>query len=134
MRTNSGRRAAAAVLFSLLLSACSTWTVQTTPPHEVLEAHRQKVQVRTTNGRRQVLMFPEMRSDRVVGLVPVAKPVEGAVLHDRQFRQAFDTVSIPLADITVVALPKTSAARTAVLLAAMGGVLGTVMGAAGPSN
>ena len=135
MFTISGRRGAAAtLLLAVTLSACNTWVVQTTPPREVLTASHQQVQVRTADGRRHVVNFPELRGDRIVGLVTVARPRDDAVLHQRQFSQGFDTLNVALADVSAVALARTSPTRTAVFLGAMGGVIAAVLGAAGPSS
>jgi hypothetical protein len=133
----SGRRAAAAIslaLATLALSGCNAWVVQSVPPRESLGHQVEQAQVRTVDGKRQVLMFPQVRGDRIVGLRAIATPVNDAVLHQRQFRQAYDTVTIPLENVRSVALTRKSATRTALFFGAVGGVVAAVLGASGPSN
>lgn len=122
------------ILAGLSVSACHTWVPQTVPPREVLSGHVEQAQIRTTDGRRYVLQFPEVRGDRITGLHAITKPVDGAVLHQRQMRQVMDTVSIPLADVASVALTRNSPTRTALFFGAVGGVVAAVLGAAGPSS
>ena len=128
------RGAAAMLLTTFALSACNTWVVQTAPPREVLQTQHEQVQVRTADGRKEVLNFPTLRGDRLTGLKAIAKPKGDAVLHQRQFTQAFDTLTFALADVSSVALARTSPARTAVFLGAMGGIVAAVLGASGQTS
>ena len=136
--STSRRRGAAAIILATLatvaLSGCNAWVVQTVPPREALGRHVEQAQIRTADGKRHTLMFPEVRGDRIVGLRAVSRPVDDAVLHQRQFRQAFDTVAIPLADVRTVALTRKSPTRTALFFGAVGGVVAAVIGASGPSS
>ena len=132
-----GRRAAAVVglvLATLGMSGCHAWVVQSVPPREALGGQVEQAQVRTADGRRHTLMFPEVRGDRIVGLRSIATPVNDAVLHQRQFRQAYDTVTIPLENVRSVALTRKSPTRTALFFGAVGGVVAAVLGASGPSH
>src|SRR5688572_20056100 len=100
------------IIATASISACHTWVPQSIPPREVLLGQVEQAQVRTSDGKRHVLQFPEVRGDRIVGLRAVTRPVDGAVLHQRQMRQVMDTVSIPIADVASVALTRTSPTRT----------------------
>ena len=132
-----GRRGAAAIILvfaTFVLSGCNAWVVQSVPPREALGDQVEQAQVRTADGKRHTLMFPQVRGDRIVGLRAIATPVNDAVLHQRQMRQAFDTVAIPLENVRSVALTRKSPGRTALFLGAVGGVVAAVLGASGPSN
>lgn len=122
------------LLATVTLSACNTWVVQTAPPREVLQAQHNQVQIRKANGQKEVLNFPSVRGDRVIGLKAVARPKSDAVLHQRQYSQEFDTLTIALADVSSVALARTSPTRTAVFLGAMGGIVAAVLGASGQTS
>ena len=133
----SGPRAAAAVMLVLathLVSGCNAWVAQNVPPREALGRQVEQAQIRTSDGKRHTLMFPQVRGDRIVGLRAISTPVNDAVLHQRQFRQAYDTVTIPLANVSSVALTRKSPTRTALFFGAVGGVVAAVLGASGPSS
>ena len=137
INSTSRRRGAAAVMLvlaTLVVSGCNAWVVQNVPPREALGRQVEQAQIRTSDGKRHTLMFPQVRGDRIVGLRAISTPVNDAVLHQRQFRQAYDTVTIPLANVSSVALTRKSPTRTALFFGAVGGVVAAVLGASGPSS
>ena len=130
------RRAAAVLsLCSLALSGCATWTIQSGPPQDILTAQpNQVVQVTTTDGSRHALISPYVDGDAIVGFRKVAEPVEGAVLHQRQYRTRFDTLTIPLSRVHSIAVRRTAPVRTGLFLAGALAGVGAVLGSAGATN
>lgn len=131
------KRRAAAVLFMSVLSfsGCATWTVQAGPPRDILTAHpNQVVQVTRTDGTRQSLLSPYVEGDRIIGFQKVAEPIDGAVLHQRQYRTRFDTLTIPLSQVRSIAVRRTAPVRTGLFLAGALAGVGAVLGSAGATN
>lgn len=128
-------RRAAAVLFLTSLSGCASWAVQSGPPQDILTAQpNQVVQVTKTDGSRQALIAPYVDGDAIVGFQKVAEPVEGAVLHQRQYRTRFDTLTIPLSQVRSIAVRRTAPVRTGLFLAGALAGVGAVLGSAGATN
>ena len=98
------RRLTCCLLLPVYLAGCSSWYVQEVSPQQLIaEEQPGKIRVTRTDGSQVVLEQPRVSGDTLMG----------CQIIEVQGQQRCPRVSIPLSDVTDVAIPKTDAGKTA---------------------
>ncbi len=114
------RRVVSAILLPVYLSSCTSWQVQSVSPEQVVEQEQpSQVRVTTTDQSEVVLEAPRVAGDNLLGLGDRNVSWAGSAYAVSDTGSALE---IPLADISHVALKKTDATKSVML------VLGIVAG------
>ena len=99
------------MLATTMLAACTSWKVQTVSPEQLIAAeHPSAVRVQRQDGSRVVVNSPRIATDSLLGMTDRRSPVTA----DRS------PVSVPLADISQVAVRHISVGSTVVGLFGLG--------------
>ena len=116
----SARRILSCILLPAYLSSCTAWHVQRASPAQVVEEEQpSQVRVTTTGHSDVILEAPRVSGDTLIGLGPRNVSWAGSAYAVSDTGSALE---IPLADISHVALKKTDATKSVLL------VLGIVAG------
>ena len=106
------RRLTCCLLLPVYLAGCSSWYVQeVTPQQLVTEGQPKKIRVTLTDGSQVVLEQPRVSGDTLMG-----KFAPKGVAPSAQVFVRGEQVSIPLSDVTDVAIQRTDAAKTTKLI------------------
>lgn len=91
------------LLMLQLLTACTTWKVETVSPQVTLDKKtRDEVQVRETSGERYVLAMPTIRNDTMSGFVGTRAQHVALAAIDRIAVRKTNTVAIIIVGMVVV--------------------------------
>ena len=112
------RRLTCCLLLPAFLAGCSSWWVQEVSPQQlVTEDQPEKIRVTLTDGSQVVLEQPRVSGDTLVG----------CQLFEVQGQQRcpsdLGAVSIPLSDVTGVAIEKTNPVKVFIVLLVVGGAV-----------
>ena len=125
MRSITVRRVLSSILLPVYLSSCTSWQVQSVSPEQVVE-QEQPSQIRvTTIGHSEVILeAPRMSGDNLLGLGPRNVSWAGSAYAVSDTGSA---LTIPLADISHVALKKTDAKKSIFLGVGIAAVMSAVV-------
>ena len=105
------RRLTCCLLLPAFLAGCSSWYVQEVGPQQLITKEQPgKIRVTLTDGSQMVLDQPRVSGDTLMG----------CQLFEVQGQQGCPIVSIPLSDVTDVAIEKTNPVKVFVVLLVVG--------------
>ncbi len=108
------RRILSCILLPAYLSSCTAWHVQRASPAQVVEEEQpSQIRVTTTGHSDVILKAPRVSGDTLIGLGPRNVSWAGSAYAVSDTGSALE---IPLADISHVALKKTDATKSVLLV------------------